>query len=755
MTTLVVMAVIAITLLSIRREQQTFKAELQNQARLLLDTLSSTSADRLYFLDQEFLAGIMQKLGDDHVVIAGRIFDGQGRIVADAHDPGIVYRAENDPFGARLVQSDEPVFEWQSDQLLAGQAVVAGRERLGAITVTLSAVPLKEKMDAVRSQGLSVALAAALIGMVLALLVSRSIIGPLQALTEATERIASGELTHQIAIRSGDELGILAHSFNHMAAELALSRQQLERWNQTLERTVEQRTTELVQAMAVVQEARVTAEQASQLKSQFLANMSHELRTPLNAIINFTRFLSKERYGSLTERQTELQQRVLANADHLLGLINDILDLSKIESGRMELVYEELDLAPVLQSVMSTASGLTKEKQLGLTLDVPHSLPLVRIDKTRIRQVLLNLLSNAAKFTNQGGISVRAHVIDEQMLCIAVQDTGIGIAPEHQNLVFEEFRQVQGELTREYEGSGLGLSISKRLVELHGGRMWLESTLGTGSTFFFTLPVYQPAPVLNLPPEPAIDPSRPVVVVVDDDPNAQQIFRHYLESAGYSVCAVLDSRQALETIQQCQPDLVILDVLMPHFDGWEVLTQLKSMPETAAIPVIICSIVEQQQLGLALGAHAYLVKPVREEDFLALVQQLAPASTRILVIDDNPDTQQIVSAMLEGHGCQVVAAEDGVQGWEAVQEQRPDLILLDLMMPRMDGFELLERLRADPAHAMIPVVVITAKELEPHEREWLLSRTQSCLQKNQLTAAQFVDYIHQVLGMEAIDVDRS
>jgi CheY-like chemotaxis protein len=419
-------------------------------------------------------------------------------------------------------------------------------------------------------------------------------------------------------------------------------------------------------------------------------------------------------------------------------------------------VYEELDLLPVLQSVMTTAGGLTKEKQLDLILDVPPALPLVRIDKTRIRQVLLNLLSNAAKFTHQGGITLRAHITNDQTLCLAVQDTGIGIAPEHQTMVFEEFRQVQGELTRAYEGSGLGLSISQRLVELHGGRMWLESTPGVGSTFFFTLPAYQAAPPLQPPePEATLDPSRPLVVVVDDDPNAQQIFRHYLDSAGYSTCAVLDSRQALATIQQRRPELVILDVLMPHFDGWEVLTQLKGVPETATIPVIICSIVEEQQLGMALGAHAYLVKPVREEDFLPLVEQLAPAPTRILVIDDSADTQQIIATMLEGRGCQVVAAGDGMQGLEAVQDQRPDLIVLDLMMPRMDGFEVLERLRANSAHATIPVVVITAKELEPHERQWLLSRAQSCLQKNQLSTGQFVDYIHQVLGRETVDVDRS
>jgi signal transduction histidine kinase len=246
-----------------------------------------------------------------------------------------------------------------------------------------------------------------------------------------------------------------------------------------LEAKVVERTRELARAKEV-------AEQANDLKTKFLANMSHELRTPLNAILNFTRFLSKERYGTLSVRQLELQQRVLANADHLLGLINDILDLSKIEAGRIELFYEETDLLPLLHGVMATAVGLTKDKGLDLELDVADGLPYAHIDKVRIRQVLLNLLSNAAKFTNQGSITVRAAIVSD-MIQITVQDTGIGIAPEHQALIFEEFQQIQSDQQREYQGTGLGLPISKRLIEIHGGRLWVESQPGAGAAFIFTL----------------------------------------------------------------------------------------------------------------------------------------------------------------------------------------------------------------------------------------------------------------------------
>lgn len=246
-------------------------------------------------------------------------------------------------------------------------------------------------------------------------------------------------------------------------------------------------------------QAKRTAEEANHLKTQFLAGMSHELRTPLNAIINFTHFIGKERFGTLNDRQAELQQRVLVNAEHLLGLINDILDLSKIEAGRMELYREQADLLPLLKGVMGTAAGLTNTKGLALTLEVADDLPMLWIDKTRVRQVLLNLLSNAAKFTDQGGITVRAYASGVDGVTISVQDTGRGIAPTDHGLVFEEFQQVQGGRTDAEQGTGLGLPISKRFIELHGGQMWLESQLGVGSTFSFTLPVA--AAVQSLPGE--------------------------------------------------------------------------------------------------------------------------------------------------------------------------------------------------------------------------------------------------------------
>jgi CheY-like chemotaxis protein len=430
---------------------------------------------------------------------------------------------------------------------------------------------------------------------------------------------------------------------------------------------------------------------------------------------------------------------------------------------------------------MATAVGLTKDKHLELTLDVPETLPLLRIDKTRVRQVLLNLLSNAAKFTESGGITLRAYTDqrpttndqraaatnngdaglkgDDQsfvvrrssFVVIEVRDTGVGIAPEHQALIFEEFRQIDGALNRQQQGTGLGLPISKRLVEMHGGRMWLESSAGIGSTFSFTLPIDRPAPLPGIATiEPQITDSPDVisVVVVDDDPDAQAILRQYLSSVGYRVHAVLDSRQALSTIQQIRPQLVLLDVEMPHLDGWEILAQLRTMPETAMLPVIICSVVDQQQLGIALGVCAHMVKPVHEATLLALVQRYATPAATVLVVDDDPDARQVIRGILDGVSCRVIEACDGAAGLAAVQRDNPDLIILDLMLPELDGFELLAQLRAQPAHADRPVIVVSAKDLTSDERRWLCARAQHTIHKHQLSATEFLASVQRLIGKE-------
>jgi signal transduction histidine kinase/CheY-like chemotaxis protein len=519
----------------------------------------------------------------------------------------------------------------------------------------------------------------------------------------------------------------------------------------SLEALVVERTRDLAAAVTEAQVARTAADQANQLKSQFLANMSHELRTPLNAIINFAHFMANEEYGRLSEEQQHFQQRVLYNGEHLLGLINDILDLSKIEAGQMTLRCEDTDLRVLIHGVMSTATSLTSAKDLTLDLDMPDDLPLVRIDKQRVRQVLLNLLSNAAKFTEAGGITLRV-VPTDGGLTISVQDTGMGIAPEHQGLVFEEFRQVEGDTTRPQQGTGLGLPISKRLIELHGGRMWLDSALGQGSTFAFTLPaqpdIAQRAPTDGLAVGAAsAPPSAPVIAVIDHDRDTQDILRALLEGTGYQVQALLESHHALATLRQQPPDLIVLDIQLPGMDGWGLLHQLQRDPRLCQIPVVLCTIEDLtcDQLNVITSIQGYTQKPIQQDELLRLIQRyVAEPAASVLIVDDDPDARSVLQHLLEKQGLVVRQAQNGCEAMAQLHDRRPSLVLLDLMMPGMDGFEVIRQMQAAPSLADVPVVVISAKDLTVAEEQWLDERTRSCLAKP-LAAADFLHLVRQVV----------
>jgi len=374
------------------------------------------------------------------------------------------------------------------------------------------------------------------------------------------------------------------------------------------------------------EELQKTTEQLKEmdrLKSQFLANMSHELRTPLNSIIGFSRVILKGIDGPITEQQRDDLTSIYNNGQHLLAMLNDILDISKIEAGKMELILEPVDVQQIISGVMSTAAALVRDKPIEFKQEAVSNLPTIRADSTRVRQVILNLLSNAAKFTKEGQITLRAWA-DEEQVTISVKDTGIGILPEYQITIFEEFRQVDASTTRRTGGTGLGLAISRHFVEMHGGRIWVESEPDVGSTFTLTLPITGPAPVAESELAAlTIDPSRKLVLVVEDDKGATSIYKRYLDKQGYQVVGLNQGEQAVRWALELSPHAIILDVLLPDKDGWTVLEELKSSRETRQIPVIICTIVSDEEAhGLSLGATDYLVKPVLEEDLLESLQRL-------------------------------------------------------------------------------------------------------------------------------------
>jgi PAS domain S-box-containing protein len=506
---------------------------------------------------------------------------------------------------------------------------------------------------------------------------------------------------------------------------------------------------ENAQAYKAQQEAAERTREADRLKSQFLANMSHELRTPLNSVIGFSRVILRGIDGPLTELQQQDLTAIYNSGQHLLGLINDILDLSKIEAGKMDLTFEEVDLKEVCRGVMSTAIALVKDKPIELRQDIDPNLPIVQADGQRIRQVILNFLSNAAKFTEKGHISLRAYRQDDDVV-ISVTDTGIGISEEHKEKIFKEFEQVDASPTRRAGGTGLGLAISRHFIEMHGGEIWSDSQVGAGSTFYFSLPIHREAEAVAEREREEIDYSRRLILAVDDDPGVITLFKRYLEKQGYQVLGVGRAGEVIPLAEELSPYAITLDILMPDKDGWEVIQELKRNRRTRTIPVIICSITGERGKGFTLGAADYLVKPIMENELLEALNRVdgIKENKRVVIVDDQPADVRLIRRILEAQtNFRVFEAQGGQEGIKIIKREQPDLIILDLMMPEVDGFAVLEAVKADPATRSIPIIVITAKELSDEDRRVLNGQIEVLLQKGLLDEEELLQNLAQALEL--------
>ena len=507
---------------------------------------------------------------------------------------------------------------------------------------------------------------------------------------------------------------------------------------------------ENARAYELSQKAISDMKEVDRVKSQFLANMSHELRTPLNSIIGFSRVILKGIDGPINDTQKQDLSAIYNSGQHLLSLITDILDLSKIEAGKMELSFADVNLMDMINSAMSTAVGLVKDKPIKLQTNIPDNLPLVRADNTRVRQVLINFLSNAAKFTDEGAITVDASIVNgakgKPEVMLTVTDSGPGIAPQDQAKLFLPFSQVDDSPTRKTGGTGLGLSICRSLIDLHGGRIGLlRSEVGKGSTFFFTLPV-----VGYDKPDPAqpIEAAGNIVLAVDDDQKVIGLYERFLKPHGYQIVAVTDPKQAVARAKEVRPLAITLDIMMPEKDGWSVLTELKNEPETRDIPIIVCSILEDQEKGFSMGAADYLVKPFLQEDMINALGRLNRDGQihEVMIIDDDPSDLRLVQKMLEDATTyHITPAQGGKQGWELIQEKRPDAIIMDLFMPEMNGFNILENLRANPALRNIPVIVLTGADLTPEHHQQLNEFGQGILSKGYLREKELLILLEEAL----------
>jgi PAS domain S-box-containing protein len=530
--------------------------------------------------------------------------------------------------------------------------------------------------------------------------------------------------------------------------------------------------TQQKRAQEALNRAKQMAEDANLAKSQFLANMSHELRTPLNAILGYSEMLEEEAEDLGQEDFVPDLKKIQAAGKHLLSLINDILDISRIEAGKMEVYTENFALKPLIEEVIEALESTIEQKQNTLKVHYDDNLGEIHADITKVRQILLNLLSNATKFTTQGDITLEAlressladiqkisrqsekSLPDEKVagdwIILKVSDTGIGIAPEQKDKLFQIFMQADASTTRKYGGTGLGLAITHQFVQMMHGTIHVDSVFGEGCTFT----VYLPALVDSGTSQQAVaaySPTIPVkegkILVIDDEDNVRTLLNNYLTRQGYQVFLAASGEEGLKLAQQERPHAITLDIMMPDMDGWTVLSRLKADPTLSDIPVIIISMVEDKKTGANLGATDYLIKPVNREQLVAVLRKyhIGSPANQVLVVEDDPPTREMMRRMLTKAGCQVNEAQNGVHAFQVMAKQQPDLILLDLMMPEMDGFEFIKQLREHTSWSKIPVMVLTAKDITHEERIQLHGYAQTLFQKSAYQRDKLLHEVHKLL----------
>jgi signal transduction histidine kinase/CheY-like chemotaxis protein len=640
-----------------------------------------------------------------HVAMA-TIFSADGRVFARYERRGPQRRV------AQPARRDEGQY-FDADALHVFERIRRGDEALGTIYIQADLGELRSRLNRFIFIVAVIMAGCLAVTFLVSSRLQRVVSGPILHLADVEARVRERKDYGIRAVKeSQDELGMLIDGFNEMLTQ------------------IQRRDAELTVAKDL-------AEEANRTKSGFLATMSHELRTPLNAILGYSEMLMEttEEAGHLD--YTPDLHRINVAGRHLLALINDILDLSKIEAGKMDLLLETFPVDGMIRDVLTTIRPLIDTNNNTLTVTLAANLGSMRADLTRVRQILFNLLSNASKFTNRGTVffsATRVVADGAEWIHFSVEDTGIGMTPEQMSRLFQTFSQADASTSRKYGGTGLGLVISRRLSRLMGGDISAESAEGRGSAFTVRLPaqVADDTVFEGLPEAaaPSVGEGR-TVLVIDDDPVWRDLMIRFLKREGFRVETAVDGEEGLRLARELRPAAITLDVVMPRVDGWAVLTALKTDPALRDIPVILLSILDNKEMGYALGAADCLTKPIDRDRLVAVLRRSLnlDATGSVLVVEDDDRTRQMIRSILEREGYTVTTASNGMLALEQLETSRPQVILLDLMMPEMDGFEFVGELHKHKQWCSIPIVIITSKDVTAEDHAKLTGRVQKILPK--------------------------
>jgi signal transduction histidine kinase/DNA-binding response OmpR family regulator len=733
-----------------------FREAMVHNLSIQAEIAGSNSVSALLFNDPQAAENTLSALRAAPNIVSAGIYTNEGSSFA-------VYQRDGDGEALALppIPGGQIEAHWFTDgQLVVVRKTVFQGKPSGTVFIRSDLQEMTHRLKRYAGIAAMVLFASLIAALLVASVFQRAVAEPIVHLAELAGVVSRDKDYSVRATSTGnrDEPDILIRAFNEMLGQIQEREGDLQEVHRELEQRVQARTAQLADANKELELQNREVERATRLKSRFLASMSHELRTPLNAIVGFSDLLAEGVPGELNPKQKRFVNHIKQGSAHLLQLINDILDLSKIEAGQLELHCEYFHVKEALPEVLSTIRPLAMAKNI----QVEHALEIERpayADRVRFKQGLYNLLSNAVKFTPKDGRISIACAEDEDFVCISVTDTGIGIRAEDQAVVFEEFRQVEGSKESAQEGTGLGLAITKRLVEQQGGKISLESEPGKGSRFTFTLPAgaktttetsVTHAPSTTPPQRAAAveGRSKPLVLIVDDELSARELLASYLSSE-YRIAMASSGAEAVEKAQQLRPDAITLDVLLAGGNGFETLAVLRQTPELKNTPVIIVSIVDQQRLGLALGAADYLLKPIRKTLLLETIRKHVPTQLdddeAILLVDDDPATLELLAEILRSAGYETQSVQSGARALEVLSSKLVSAVLLDLLMPGMDGFEVIRHVRQDPVLKQLPIFVRTSKTLTPEESDLLARDTQALLLKNGSWQQQLVTEVERVI----------